>query len=281
MQRILVPTDFSPTAEKAFHFALDIATKSKGTVILYHVYTPVESAFIDSEQKRKLYNTQTETNLAKRLQRLAKKVTAHTAAVPVSTVLGRTPIIDNILGFAEHNQVTLIVMGTQGVSGLKKTIIGSVAARIAEKTDIPVLLVPEKFEWKEPEQIVFATNYQKADKQALSMILSLAKIYGAAVTIVHLYKVYAMEKEKEQTDFDTYAYSLQREFSDVKLHFQLLESSSVTETMENLDKKIPYDMMTMVRRKKNFLEKFFIKSFTTNMAYITNRPLLIVPDEEE
>lgn len=281
MQRILVPTDFSPTAEKAFHFALDIATKSKGTVILYHVYTPVESAFIDSEQKRKLYNTQTETNLAKRLQRLAKKVTAHTAAVPVSTVLGRTPIIDNILGFAEHNQVTLIVMGTQGVSGLKKTIIGSVAARIAEKTDIPVLLVPEKFEWKEPEQIVFATNYQKADKQALSMILSLAKIYGAAVTIVHLYKVYAMEKEKEQTDFDTYAYSLQREFSDVKLNFQLLESSSVTETMENLDKKIPYDMMTMVRRKKNFLEKFFIKSFTTNMAYITNRPLLIVPDEEE
>ena len=55
MKRILVPADFSPTAEKAFRFALDIATKTKGTVILYHVYTPEESTFIDTEQKSKQY----------------------------------------------------------------------------------------------------------------------------------------------------------------------------------------------------------------------------------
>ena len=279
MQRILVPTDFSPTAEKAFRFALNIATKAKGTVILYHVYTPVESPFIDTGQKSKQYNTQTETNLVKRLQRLKKKVTAHTADVPVSTIVGRSPVIDNILGFAEHNHIDLIVMGTQGASGLKKMIIGSVAARIVEKTDIPVLLVPEKFEWTEPERIVFITNYLQTDRQALSVVLALAKLYGAALTVVHLVDVFAKE-EKEKIDFDNYAHAMHRELNQFNLRFKLLKTSSVTETMENLYKEIPYDIVAMVRRKKSFLKKFFLKSFTQNMAYVTNQPLLVVPEEE-
>ena len=277
MQRILVPTDFSPTAEKAFRFALDIATKAKGTVILYHVYTPVESTIMDTVQKRKQYNAQTETNLVKRLQRLKKKVTADTADVPVS-IVGRSPVIDNILGFAEHNHIDLIVMGTQGASGLKKIIIGSVAARIVEKTDIPVLLVPEKFEWTEPERVVFITNYLQTDRQALSVVLALAKLYGAAVTVVHLVDVFAKE-EKEKIDFENYAHSMHRELNEFNLKFKLLKTTSVTETMENLYKEISYDMLAMVRRKKNFLEKFFIKSFTQNMAYVTNHPLLVVPEE--
>ena len=279
MQRILVPTDFSPTAEKAFRFALNIATKAKGTVILYHVYTPVESPFIDTGQKSKQYNTKTETNLVKRLQRLKKKVTAHTADVPVSTIVGRSPVIDNILGFAEHNHIDLIVMGTQGASGLKKIIIGSVAARIVEKTDIPVLLVPEKFEWTEPERIVFITNYLQTDRQALSVVLALAKLYGAALTVVHLVDVFAKE-EKEKIDFDNYAHAMHRELNQFNLRFKLLKTSSVTETMENLYKEIPYDIVAMVRRKKSFLKKFFLKSFTQNMAYVTNQPLLVVPEEE-
>ena len=48
--------------------------------------------------------------------------------------------------------------------------------------------------------------------------------------------------------------------------------------MENLDKKMPYDIIGMVRRKKGFYEKFFIGSFTKNMAYITRQPLLIIPE---
>ena len=279
MQRILVPTDFSPTAEKAFRFALDIATKAKGTVILYHVYTPVESTIMDTVQKRKQYNAQTETNLVKRLQRLKKKVTADTADVPVSTIVGRSPVIDNILGFAEHNHIDLIIMGTQGASGLKKIIIGSVTARIVEKTDIPVLLVPEKFEWTEPERVVFITNYLQTDRQALSVVLALAKLYGAALTIVHLVDVFAKE-EKEKIDFENYAHAMHRELNEFNLKFKLLKTTSVTETMETLNKEISYDMLAMVRRKKSSLKKFFLKSFTQNMAYVTNQPLLVVPEEE-
>jgi nucleotide-binding universal stress UspA family protein len=282
MKRILVPTDFSPTAEKAFRFAVDIAAKAKGTIILYHTYIPVESTFIGTEKTRKQYNTQAEANIVKRLQRLKKKVTGDATDVAVSTIVGRSPLIDNILGFAEHNHIDLIVMGTQGASGLKKTIIGSVAARVLENSDLPVLLVPSKYEFADMRQIVFATNYQKSDKQALTLVAALAKLYNANITVLHFLSVYnnESEKEKERNDFNTYAFALQRSFNDSKMKFHLLETASIIETMETLDKIFPYDIMAMVRRKKTFLEKFFIKSFTQNMAYITTKPLLIVPEEE-
>ena len=143
-----------------------------------------------------------------------------------------------------------------------------------------MLLVPVKFQWKEPEQIVFATNYQKTERQALAIIFSMAKLYIARVTVVHLYNVDVLEEEKGKNNFDTYAYALQREFNEFNLKFQLLKTSSVTKTMENLYKEIPYDMVAMMRRKKTFMERFFLKSFTKNMAYITNHPLLVVPEEE-
>jgi len=283
MKRILVPTDFSPTAEKAFRFALDIATKAKGTIILCHTYTPVVSAFVGTEKTRKQYNTQTETNIVKRLQRLRKKVTVDFTDVAVSTIVGRSPLIDNILGFAEHNHIDLIVMGTQGASGLKKTIIGSVTARVIEKTDLPVLLVPAKYELEKPGQFVFATNYKPSDKQALTLVNAMANLYNADITVLHFLSVYdtESEKEKERNEFDTYAFSVQRHFIESQMKFHLLETSSVTDTMENLDKKFPYDLMVMVRCQKTFLEKFFLKSVTQNMAYITTKPLLIVPQEEE
>ncbi|MGB5007962.1 MAG: universal stress protein [Ferruginibacter sp.] len=280
MKRILVPTDFSPTAEKAFRFAVNIAAKTGGTIILYHVYTPLQSTFIDTELKREIQNKQTELILLKRMQRIKKKVTAGITGITVSTVLGRTPVITNILGFAEQNQVDLLVMGTQGASGLKKTIIGSVASRIIENADIPVLLVPEKYEWNEPGQIVYATKYLEADRRALTVLLPFAKLYDAETTVIHLYDVYIADEAKVKNDFDTYAYTIQREFSEFRLAFKLLKTASVTGTMEKLYEQIDYDLVAMVRRKKTITERYFFESFTKNMAYVTNRLLFVIPEQD-
>jgi nucleotide-binding universal stress UspA family protein len=49
--------------------------------------------------------------------------------------------------------------------------------------------------------------------------------------------------------------------------------------MENLHEEIPYDLLVMARRKLGFLNRFFQRSFTKKMAYISTLPLLIVPEE--
>lgn len=279
MKRILVPVDFSPTSIKAFRYAVEIASKSGGNIILYHLYTPAKSTTVGVFENIRAYNQELETSNLKRLQRLKKKVLSDGIEVPVSTLVGRPPVVNNILGFAEHNHVDMIVMGTQGASGLKKVIVGSVAAKVVAQSDIPVLLVPEKYELNPIEKIVFTTDIQKADRKALPVVFDFANLYNALVTLVNLNDPSHQYDEKEKKDFEMYAYYIQRDFNDSRVQFQQLKTTSVIKTMENLHEEIPYDLLVMARRKLSFLNRFFQKSFTKKMAYITKQPLLIIPEE--
>lgn len=278
MKRILVPVDFSPTSKKAFRLAVDIASRSGGSIMLYHLYTPAKKYTAGTYSDARTVNQQLERDGLKRLQRLAKKVLPDQSNVPVSTIIGRTPVVNNILGFAEHNLVDMIVMGTQGASGLKKVIIGSVAAKIIKKSEIPVLLVPEKFELAPIKKIVFATGFQTADRTAFHFIFSFAGFYDALVTFVNLAGANAQDKQDRQKSLENYGFVLQREFNDSRMQFQQLITTSVEGTMENLHTEIPYDLLVMARRKRGFPDRIFHKSFTKKMAYITTKPLLIVPE---
>ena len=279
MIRILVPTDFSPTAERAFRFAAELASKTKGTVILFHINEKEEVPYFDSQEQRQEYQQQLETRQLKRLQRLKKKVVSREMNVIVSTVVSQRPVVKNILFFAKQHQIELIVMGTQGASGLKKTVVGSVTSRIIEKSKIPVLVVPEKYEWKDPKEFVFATNYDCEDRPALSFTLAVAKVFSADVTVLHIQDVEKIEKDTAHC-FSNYAYFLQRTFNDSHIKFKELKSVHIKDSLENLRDTIPFDIMVMVRRNKKFLEKIFLKSFTKNMACTTKLPLLVVPEED-
>ena len=278
MIRILVPTDFSPTAERAFRFAAELASKSKGTIILFHVNEKEEIPYFDSAEKKDEYQKQLETKQLKRLQRLKKKVVSPEMNVMVSTIVSQKPVVKNMLSFAKQTQVELIVMGTQGASGLKKTIVGSNASRIIERSKIPVLVVPEKYDWKDPKEIVFATNYHCEDRPALSFTLSVAKVFNANVTVVHVNQD-EIDKDTAQC-FSNYAYFLQRTFNDSQIKFKELKSTHIKNSLEHLQDTIPFDMLVMVRRNKKFLDKIFLKSFTKNMTCTTKLPLLVVPEEE-
>src|SRR5690606_37128951 len=147
-----------------------------------------------------------------------------------------------------------------------------------EKSAIPVLLIPEKYDWNEPGNIVFASNYQPFDKAALEEIVRFAELYQAKATVVHLYDLYEMEEEKERKKFDEYARELRENLDNAKLDFQYLKVSSVREAMETIDKIIPCDIVAMVRSRKTFLEKLLQTSFTQNMAYLNTLPILVIPD---
>ena len=62
MRRILVPVDFSTTSKKAFRFAVEIAAKTDGIIILIHFYTPEKKAVFGSREIVDENNRMTESN---------------------------------------------------------------------------------------------------------------------------------------------------------------------------------------------------------------------------
>ena len=279
MRRILVPVDFSTTSKKAFRFAVDIASKTEGVILLYHLYKPERKAAFGSRETVDENNKRAEKNILKRLTRLRKKVLEESGAnIVVSTLVGRTPVVNNILGFAEHNHIDMIVMGTQGATGLKKTIIGSVAAKVIEEAEVPVILIPEKFEMTSIDHVAFTTDIKKTDKRALPIVFDFAGLHEAKVTVVNLFlKLHAADK-KGISAFETYKNQVQATYNISNLTFKQIETTNVAKTMENFSTVLDYDVLAMARRNLQPRERLFQRSFTKEMAFMTSQPLLVVPE---
>lgn len=280
MKNILVPTDFSTTAERAFRYALMLAEQGNFSITLYHVYTPVKSSFIEVNSTGKdEYNRQMEESLQVKLDRLKKNI-AGNSAVEIKTVIGYAPVIDNILGYAEHNNIHLIVMGTQGATGIKKIVVGTIANKIINETEIPTILIPDEYELKTPEIILFTSHILNYNLHHLKPVIALAELFKASLKIVHFYSedIGGANYEEVKKEFDDYKNNLLCEKEYSKAECRLIRTTDISKEFENLHNVIPYDLIVMVRRKKAVLDKFLFKSFTREMAYTTKYPLLILQE---
>lgn len=279
LQRIMVPTDFSANAEKALFFAADITVKTNGILFLYNSYTPVAGPFIENRETRKEYNDATELEINRQLNLLKEKVLLQYKELTIQTFIGQSPLIDNIFNFAQSNEVDLIVIGTKGASGIKKAVIGSISAKIVQRSEIPVLLVPELEEWVAPQRIVFTSDYHPYDMDALKFTVAFSGLYNSQITFLHLIPKYLEDflLEKERKEFEDHTSVLKNEFSGENIQFELLETRTPSKKIATLNEVISFDLLVMIPRKKSFFQYLLSESYTQNMAFITQKPLLIVP----
>jgi nucleotide-binding universal stress UspA family protein len=282
MRRILVPVDFSTTSKKAFRFAVDIAAKTEGIIILIHFFTPVKKGVFDSRKSVEKKTKTLQNNAQKRLERLKKKVVEGFGPdVVVTTIIRSTPVVNSILEFAKQNHIDMIVMGTQGAGGLKKVIVGSVAAKIITEAEIPVILIPEKFGMKKIEQIVFTTDTKRTERKALPIVFDFAGIHDARVTVLNLYLKMNGKEKSENKHFENYTNEVKKAYNNSPLNFKQIETRSISKTMENLLKEVSFDLLAMARRKLPPKDRLFQKSFTKEMAFMTTQPLMVVPEEAD
>lgn len=140
-KRVLLALDGSALAEQALSHAVAQAERFQAELILLKVLEPLprdlglsRAAIEQAEELTK--------NLAREyLERVAAGVQERGIRVQVVTIEGRP--YEEILRFAETNQVDLIVMCTCGHSGhgLGRWLMGTVADRVVRGANVPVLLV--------------------------------------------------------------------------------------------------------------------------------------------
>ena len=140
---ILVPHDFSSSANHAAAIARDEAKAHGSKLLLLHVIQlpsqfQADAAIVPEGtgapiSLREFAVKQAEAHLEDLSARLAKD------GVTAQTFLRIGNPVDEILTFVVENGVDLIVMGTHGRSGVAKMLAGSVTERIVRAADVPVL----------------------------------------------------------------------------------------------------------------------------------------------
>jgi nucleotide-binding universal stress UspA family protein len=137
INKILVPTDFSPASNAALDAALAFAKKFEASIVLMHAYqVPIYAYPSDALVTVSELSAQAEWAAMKALEAAA---TAQRAGVAIQTALYLGAPCEQILRAASDHDVGLIVMGSRGLRGLPRALLGSTTERVVRYASVPVM----------------------------------------------------------------------------------------------------------------------------------------------
>jgi nucleotide-binding universal stress UspA family protein len=140
---ILVPTDFSPTANRALDAALEMAERFGSLVSILHVYEPTQPVPYGD-------GVIWPTGQIERLARdaLDELVERAQERYPACNGILKPPGApsDAIIAGARECGADVIVMGTHGRRGFAHLMLGSTAERVVRTSPIPVLTLSTRGE---------------------------------------------------------------------------------------------------------------------------------------
>lgn len=196
MNTILVPTDFSETANNALEVAAQLAKKHNGKLIVLHMLEIPQHILpaVNLSNDVQLVQPEHRDDLPPALfyMKLAEKRFAETATLPFLKGINYEEAIQNHMDFkgiidsAHKYNAGLIVMGSHGTSTFREMFVGSNTEKVVRTSDIPVLVVKSKNENFSVKNFVFAVNWEDNNKEAITEAYSLSNTLGAKMTLLHI-----------------------------------------------------------------------------------------------
>jgi nucleotide-binding universal stress UspA family protein len=140
VKKILFPVDLSEVSPKIAPYVKEVASKFGAEVHLVFVARILQhftSIYVPHPSVGK-FEAEIVEGAEKKLQEFVQE-TFPEGSCRAQVVLGDAA--EEILNYAEAEEIDLIIMGTHGRKGIERIIFGSVAERVIKKSPVPVLTV--------------------------------------------------------------------------------------------------------------------------------------------
>lgn len=274
MNNILCPIDFSGASLTAIEFAGKIAKKHSSTVKMLHVITEVEYA--ENLSKSEDYYKNIEKKPAQKLKALADEINKnHSLGYELcSFEITEGDLIEKIADVTEAEKISLIVMGTTGVSDINEARVGSNTVKVIENTDIPVLCIPENIMFYAFKRIVYGSTFSSDDKEFFQSVVNFAVPFDSRIYVVHITN---NNDAISDENYQNYVSNMKSYFVYEKLGFeQFITDQETGIALEHLLHVHKAHLLILVHKRRNFIDSFFHKSLTKRMSYLTNFPLLVL-----
>jgi nucleotide-binding universal stress UspA family protein len=139
IQHILVPVDFSGHAEQALEYAIGLARKLPAHLTLLHVIHLMPLGIVDEGVALPpSYFQELEAEVQQAMETYRQRV--QKAGLEGTVLVMHGMPFQSIVDTARDQHVDLIVMGTQGRTGLAHLFLGSVAEKVVRLAPCPVLV---------------------------------------------------------------------------------------------------------------------------------------------
>ena len=272
MKRILVPVDFSKEAESAARVAASIARKTGSEIFLVHMLElpvttidPAEMNTISSEPQIIYF-----MKLAHQKFEKFKKLPFFKGLTVVETIQFQHAF-SGIINESEKNKIDLIVMGSQGASGLQEMFIGSNTEKVVRRSKVPVLVIKTGVEDFVVNDIIFASDFNKESKSTFHRVINFAEMFEAKIHLLYINTIHNFNTTKniesriarfmEDFDFSNYTKNI---YNDVSIEKGILSFA----------RDIDADLIALNTHGRSGLSQLFNGSVGQELANHALRPVV-------
>ncbi|MEK6480628.1 universal stress protein [Catalinimonas sp. 4WD22] len=269
-KRILVPTDFSETANNALLYALEFALAADAELIVLHAYhVPVPPSYHYPVGYYEGVSPEEFKRAADKKMEVLQNDFLYSPKIPFECVTQAGSETDIIESTAIEKDVDLLIMGSRKAEGAKAWF-GSVTTHTVKHSKFPVLVIPQEARFVRPQKLVLATDLAPIEHlKVLDTLKAMARLFGANMEVLHIHP----EKEdytRQQTEFRETLCTYLGEATEIN-H---IRHEHVNEGIQQyLDKK-QADLLVMLPQHHGLLDQLMHSSKTKYMIFHTHKPLL-------
>ena len=134
------------------------------------------------------------------------------------------------------------------------------------------MAIPEDASHKKFDTIVYATDFEKEDVDAIHKLTEIAKLFNAEIKIVHISPLKEFDRKKQMEDFEE---KVKENISYSKMEFDIIPSDNTFEDLRLYLGEVNADIIVMLERKsKGLLRKLFHRDLVKKMESYGRVPLL-------
>lgn len=263
MQEILVPTDFSDNALNALHYAVAFAQKLEASITILHVYQQEED----------------QVEIQEKLQAIKNNLLADSQALPIQIHLVEGTFLKVLQAMLETKKYAYVIIGMKGKTAFEQVFIGSNTLNVLDNVQTPVIVIPKDAIFRPFRKVSLAIDthntYHFTTFEGLKKLLLVFRTNLMIVTV-------RMREAIESTEMDKLQMTKVKKWlgNELTVSLKAVVADSVSEgLLYYLAQKSDNDLLVMVARKRNFFEKVFRTSFSQQMAFIAEVPILIIYEE--
>ena len=287
-KRILCPMDFSELSDLSLKYSAVGAREFDAELVVMHAhFFELPRYFVpDNAEKITTSLKRAETDVLKSLEQHASRILGpmHDNMKFDFRVMNQHPI-EAIMNSIKEESCDFIVMGTHGLSGIKRFLMGSVTENIVRESPVPVFTIRQKMHdfiqvhkteiIPKIKRILFPWDLNPTSRPAFDVAVSVAERFKAELTILNI------QEEGQDAHTDEIRDRICAITGDIhnqpcRIEIKVRRGNSAEEIVKyTLDYQ--EDMIVLGAVHKSFLEDTFLGRTTELVMRNAPVPVLIVP----
>lgn len=285
VNKILCPVDFSEYSRLALRYAVALAKDNDAKLLIYHSVpdlTPAMS-YLEGNYLMTVHDAMT-TNANTRLDEYVSK--SIPPDVSVIKMVGEGNPAESIVELCKQQEIDLVIMGTHGLTGYERFLMGSVTNRVLHKCSVPVLVVSktsrhflheEETDAIQIRRILCPVDFDMNNTWIAGVAMSFAKKYGSQIIFLHsIFKAEEGEWESLEKSalkkMESISLPAREENCDIRLEVRAGEPGEVILRTANSE---GIDLIVMGHHTRKPLEEVFLGSIAKRVVTNSNCPVLV------